>query len=141
MNLVKNTFLTHRQAGECEIYYKLFPFLQLTNSNITAFFIPTGFKKNMSRYLKAITAEEASVCQDVIEVEGQQGKFFIELPNIYEKFLGRHKQVSCMNYIQFAQRYETCKAGPKDIDWEDEFYGYLNDMLTRLIFIIFSFSF
>ena len=45
MNIVKNTFLTHRQAGECEVYYKLLQFLHLTDSNITSTFLPTGFKK------------------------------------------------------------------------------------------------
>ena len=46
MSLVKNTFLTHRQIGESEAYYKLFPHLHLCDSNIGAVFIPTGFKQN-----------------------------------------------------------------------------------------------
>ena len=131
MNLVKNTFLTHRQAGECEIYYKLFPFLNLTNSNITAYYIPTGFKKNMSRFLKAISAEEACTSDSVVEIEGREGKLFIEMQNIYEKFLRRHEQVKCITYIQFAQRYDACRVGPNEIDWENEFYGNRNNGLIQ----------
>ena len=41
--LVKNTFLTHRQIGESEAYYKLFQHLHLSHSNISAVFAPTGF--------------------------------------------------------------------------------------------------
>ena len=127
MNLVKNTFLTHRQAGECEIFYKLFPFLHFTNANITAFYIPTGFKTNMSKYLRALSEEEGSNRKDAIEVDGRPDKLYIELENYYEKYLLRHPEVECISYIQFAQRYEPCKQ--RDIEcndayWEGEFYGY-----------------
>jgi hypothetical protein len=76
--LVKNTFLTHRQIGESEAYYKLFKHLHLTHSNISAVFAPTGFKKNRSRFLKQITEEQASYSENVIEVEDKEGKFYIE---------------------------------------------------------------
>ena len=45
LNIVKNTFLTHRQIGESEAYYKLFQHLHLSHSNISAVFAPTGLKK------------------------------------------------------------------------------------------------
>ena len=129
MNLVKNTFLTHRQAGECEIYYKLFKFLHLSDSNITSFFIPTGFRENMSRYLKNISAHESNFKDNVIEVEGKEGKFYVEIQNFYEKYLSRHEKVACMNYVQFAQRYTPYnKDDINDIDWNDEFYGYQKNL-------------
>ena len=34
MNIVRNEYFTRRQAGECEVYYKMFPFLPLSQSNI-----------------------------------------------------------------------------------------------------------
>ena len=109
MNLVKNTFLTHRQAGECEIYYKLFPFLNLTSSNIAAFFIPTGFIENMSRFLISLSEEEARYQPNAAEVEGKDGNLYIESSNFYDKYLSRHEKVHCMSYIQFAQRYKVSK--------------------------------
>ena len=57
LELVKNTFLTHRQSGEAEVYYKLFPHLHLSDSNIGVIFLPTGFKKNRSRFLKQISED------------------------------------------------------------------------------------
>ena len=126
MNLVKNTFLTHRQAGECEIYYKLFPFLNLTSSNIAAFFIPTGFMENMSRFLLSVSDEEANWRPNAVEVEGKEGKLYTESSNFYDKYLSRHEQVHCMSYIQFAQRYKVSKKKDLgEIDWQNEFYGYL----------------
>jgi hypothetical protein len=58
MNLVKNTFLTHRQAGECEIYYKLFPFLV------------------------SLSEEDARWQPNAVEVEGKDGNlytFFLQI--------------------------------------------------------------
>ena len=50
LKVVKNTFLTHRQMGESEAYYKLFPSMHLADSNIGTVFVGTGFNK--SRFLK-----------------------------------------------------------------------------------------
>ena len=120
MNLVKNTFLTHRQAGECEIYYKLFPFLNLTSSNIAAFFIPTGFIENMSRFLISLSEEEARYQPNAAEVEGKDGNLYIESSNFYDKYLSRHEKVHCMSYIQFAQRYKVSKKKDiGEIDWKN----------------------
>ena len=44
MAIVANMFLTHRQIGESEAFYKILPHLQMKHSNIDAVFLPTGFK-------------------------------------------------------------------------------------------------
>ena len=81
--LVKNTILTHRQIGESEVYYKLFPQLHLSHSNISAIFLPTGFPQNRSKFLKQITAEETAFYDDVIEVEGKDGSYYIEKETMF----------------------------------------------------------
>ena len=118
MNIVKNTFLTHRQAGECEIYYKLFPFLHFTQSNISTALIPTGFRKNMSRYLKYISQEEAANREDALEVDDKPGKLYLELGNLYDKYLSREDKAKDISYVQFAQRYEPGRA--KKSDYADD---------------------
>ena len=40
LKLVKDVFLTHRQVGESEAYYKLFTFLHHSSSNIGTTFLP-----------------------------------------------------------------------------------------------------
>lgn len=79
MQIVKNTFLTNRQAGECEIYYKLFPFLHLTQSNISTVFDPTGFRQNRAKFMKQITENVRQDFDEVIE-----GKYYIEKESILE---------------------------------------------------------
>ena len=50
LSLVVNTFLTHRQIGECEAYFKILPQLEMKSSNIETVFMPTGFKMNRSSF-------------------------------------------------------------------------------------------
>ena len=112
MNIVKNAFLTSRQAGECEIYYKMFPFLHLSHSNIGTEFIPTGFRKNRSRFLKQVPENQLSSTQNVIEVEGKEGNYYVEKEGYIEKYMQRP---SCLNisYSQFVKRYEPVRNIPK----------------------------
>ena len=122
LKLVAHTFMTHRRAGESEIMYKLFPFLHLTQSNIAAMWMPTGFKENMSRMMQEISVEQAQHMEDVIQHED---KLYVPKENIYEKYLDRDDKVLCMTYTQFAQRYQPCQ-NPKleNFDLEQEFYDY-----------------
>ena len=112
MNTVKNAFLTSRQAGECEIYYKMFPFLHLSHSNIGTEFIPTGFRKNRSRFLKQVPENQLSSTKNVIEVEGKEGNYYVEKEGYIEKYMRRP---SCLNisYSQFVKRYEPVRNVPK----------------------------
>ena len=52
LKIVKNTFLTHRQMGESESFYRIFPSLHLSDSNIGCVFVATGREK--SRFPKFI---------------------------------------------------------------------------------------
>ena len=49
LSIVANQFLTHRQIGESEAYYRLLPHLHLKESNVETVSIQTGFKQNRSR--------------------------------------------------------------------------------------------
>ena len=120
LNLVKNTFLTHRQIGESEAYYKLFQHLHLSHSNISAVFAPTGFKRNRSRFLKQITEEEASYCENVIEVEDKEGKYYIEKVTMIEKLLKKPTLVKPLVYSQFVKRYENTKTVPPSYNFQKE---------------------
>ena len=121
LGLVKNTFLTHRQIGESEAYYKLFPHLHLAHSNISAIFVPTGFKKNRSRFLKQITEEQAYCNENAIEVEDKEGKFYVEKETMMDKLLGIPALLNKLTYSQFTKRYTITKTVPKTYDFEEDF--------------------
>ena len=52
IRLVSKVFLTHRQMGMCEAYYRILPNLHLVGSNIGCEFLLTGTEK--SRFLRQL---------------------------------------------------------------------------------------
>ena len=46
MQTMIHTYLTHREMGGCESYYKLDPTLHFKKSNVRTVFITTGFPGN-----------------------------------------------------------------------------------------------
>lgn len=114
MNIVKNAFLTSRQAGECEIYYKMLPFLHLSHSNIGTEFIQTGFRKNRSRFLKQVTEDMKNSDKNIIEVEGKEGNLYIEKESIIDKYTRRPNCLK-ISLSQFVKRYEAVRKITKKI--------------------------
>ena len=51
MVLVMNSFITARQMGECEAYYKILPDFRLNDSNISVVFVPTSRKECRSKFM------------------------------------------------------------------------------------------
>jgi hypothetical protein len=128
--LVKNTFLTHRQIGEAEVYYKLFPQLHLAQSNISTIFVPTGFPKNRSKFLKQINEEQAQFHENVIEVEGKDGSYYVEKETLLDKHNRRPKKLNKLTYVQLAQRFETTRSVPKK--YRSPLTYFHNDMKVGL---------
>ena len=51
MSLLAQVFLTHRQMGATEAYYRMLPGLHLKESNVKAVFVQSGFKCNRQIYV------------------------------------------------------------------------------------------
>jgi hypothetical protein len=58
MILVMNTFITARQMGECEAYYKILPNFKLNDSNVTVVFVPTSRKELRSKFMMRVEENE-----------------------------------------------------------------------------------
>jgi len=115
--IVANQFLTHRQIGESEAYYRLLPHLHLKESNVETVFIQTGFKQNRSKFLKKLTDDEVRHCISPIQISGREG-YYTEKPSLIEKYTRRdfsvYPQVYNITYLQFGKRYVATRSGPKD---------------------------
>ena len=61
-----SVFLTHRQMGESEAYYRIIPSLHMKDSNVKTVFAQTGF--NPSRYLEKVEEKDIEMCKKVEEV-------------------------------------------------------------------------
>ena len=116
LSIVVHQFLTHRQIGESEAYFRLLPHLNMKHSNIEAVFIQTGFRNNRSKFLKKLTEEEAKYCEDLINVSGRKGQY-TEKPSLMDKYVRRdyneHSDVFDVSYLQFGKRYTPTNTGPK----------------------------
>ena len=76
MKTIKDTFLTHRQMGEAEVYFRLFPELHLKESNIKAVFLPTGFPEHRSSFLKKVNSEKRHQYSkdSLVTISGKDGR-------------------------------------------------------------------
>merc|ERR1711888_126397 len=68
MMALAQAYLTCREIGECEAYYKLNPNLHYKQSNIKTVFVGTGFPHERRRFLKKCECESEST--KGFEVEG-----------------------------------------------------------------------
>ena len=120
LSVVANTFLTHRQIGESEAFFKILPHLQMKHSNIDAVFLPTGFKENRSRFLMELTEDQAKQCQNVLRIQNKEG-LFTEKPSLIDKYeridTSRNMHLLKLTYIQFAMKYTSSNVSVEDSEF------------------------
>ena len=66
-----NAYLTSREMGECEAYYKLDPNLHYKQSNIRTIFISSGFPEHRQKFLKKMIDDAGQGFQ----IEGHEGLY------------------------------------------------------------------
>jgi hypothetical protein len=117
-----NTFLTHRQMGEVEAYYKILPSLNLKYSSVDTIFIPADTKELRSKFLRKLNEGDANYAKGSEVVGGRDG-LFIEKPDI-DKYSRREihdndPELEELSPIQFAKMYDPI-TGKKLKKNEDE---------------------
>ena len=107
MKMVKDTFLTHRQIGEAEAYYRLIPSLHLSGSNCATLFIHTGFKSNRSSFLKTLTESEASQLpkEKIVTISNKPGKYYTKAISLEDRYDERPEELQNISLAQFAKRF------------------------------------
>ena len=58
MRALANEFSSHRQVGESEAYYKLFPEMHLTESSVKTVFVAGGFPEDRNVFLRKVNKEK-----------------------------------------------------------------------------------
>ena len=107
-----NTFISHRQMGEAEAYYKILPNLTLKYSNVDTVFVPTDKKELRSRFLMKIDDTHENFLLGTTVKGGREGRF-LEKRDIIDKYcrrdldLNEHLKNLCLS--QFAKMYGTNK--------------------------------
>ena len=117
-----NTFMTNRQMGEAEAYYKILPSLTLKYSSIDTIFMPTDKKALRSKFLMKIDENDVNFAKGA-QVKGGKEGTFQEKPDIIDKYC-RRDMTECNELVelrpsQFAKMYEPItrkKGGEKKED-------------------------
>ena len=101
MYALAQAFLTGREMGESEAYYKLEPSLHYKQSNIKTIFIASGFPQNRSHFLRRCKTEDES--KRGFAVDNHEGKFMMT-ENIHSKYPIRPACIEMMVMTQFGMR-------------------------------------
>jgi len=95
MKCLSQAFLTHRQIGESEAYYRMLPNLHLSESNINCIFLTNGFPDTRSRFLFKLDPENISpnmIHPDKVHIDGKQGSYILK-PCLQDKYALRSDDV------------------------------------------------
>ena len=107
--------MTHRQIGQTEAYYRLFPSMHLSESNVGTVFIHIGFHK--SKFLKKVEKTEEN-STSLISIEDREG-YYVETTSMYDKFLKRPDSLKHITLVQWCRRY-TPYGKKKDLTESDQ---------------------
>ena len=113
-----NVYLTNRMMGESEAYYRILPSLKLVNSNVKCVYVPSGFPKSRSRFLRAIPEHGGEESEEEIPERsfkrtvtvGEKKQKFTPVPNVIDKYSCRPSALENICLAQFAANYDTFPA-------------------------------
>ena len=122
-----NIFISHRQIGEAEAYYKLLPHMNLSYSSVVTTYIPTVAKRDRRHFLQKQDPDAGKG----FKVKDMGGRF-LEKPDLISKYERRmvigsegneewegdndrnrelekaERAIKLLTYSQFAKMYESC---------------------------------
>ena len=108
MILIMNTFMSVRQMGEAEAYYRILPELHLKDSNCTTVYVPNCKKAERSKFLKQVQNDSINHNQAILEVEDRPGKY-IEIYDMVDKWYRRPRtdELIDLSFTQFAKMFRS----------------------------------
>ena len=102
MKLVMRTFITARQVGECEAFYKIMPELHLKDSNVTTVFVPTSKDEMRSKFMIKVDEKDDYHGKEKKKIEGRPG-LYVEKYDIIDKYMRRDRSQKEIEDIRPAQ--------------------------------------
>ncbi len=117
MKCLSQVFMTHRQLGQCEAFYRILPSLHLSESNVKCKFVHSGFPCNRSKFLRKVLQQpkrlvechesdsEESVELDLVKIPEREGDFQI-MPSAHEYYANRPDYLENLCFAQFVIYYD-----------------------------------
>ena len=124
-NALANHFMTHRQVGEAEAYYKLLAHMNLVYSNVACIYVPTERKAERRPFLQRQDPEGGQG----FKLKDKEG-LFLEKPDLISKYERRklpeseevnedEDPLENLSFCQFVKMYES--RGWQKINEEGEY--------------------
>ena len=104
MKLVMNTFISARQLGDCEAFYKVIPNFRLKDSNVTTIMIHTGRKEERSKFMIKVDDDFDYNGREKKKITGRDG-WFVEKYDLVDKYVRRDKECVAADEICVVQFY------------------------------------
>lgn len=104
MITLMNTFISHRQMGEAEAVYKIFPDYHFRDSNLSTIFIPTNRRNDRHKFLIRVDDDPQYIDITTVNIPGREGKY-IEKYDIVSKYERRPMDIENICLAQFAKMY------------------------------------
>ena len=131
MKKIASTFLSHRQIGEAEAFFKLLPDLLLKNSNVTCQWLYVGRRvERYTRMKKAMEDDKDNI--NLVKLEGVEGLWY-EQPDMLSKYKRRPDTLENICSTHFAKMIRTGgkmaqeknlkETGPDEEDFENQSEG------------------
>ena len=103
MKKVASTFISHRQIGEAEAFYKLLPDLLLKKSSVVCQWLPLGAPEDRFKRMKKAEENES---KNLIKLDKIEGLWY-EQPDILSKYKRRPEEIEQMRYTQFGKMFAS----------------------------------
>ena len=102
MYALAQAYLTSREMGESEAYYKLDANLHYKQSNVKTVFVATGFPQNRAKFLRKCKYEADA--SKGFSVDGYEGKY-METESLHKKYAMRPGCLERICFCQHCMRY------------------------------------
>ena len=120
MKCLSQVFMTHRQMGQCEAFYRILPSLHLSQSNVKCKFVHSGFPSNRSKFLRKVNYESKRLveCDDsddecanplLVKIPNREGSYEI-MPSVHDQYANRPSYLEKMCFAQFVISYDKVPA-------------------------------
>ena len=109
MKLLMTTFISARQMGECEAFYKIMPSFHLKDSNVTTIMIPTGTKESRSKFMIKVDENVDYNGKEKKMIAGKEG-WYVEKYDLVDKYVRRDKKCLEADEVCVVQFYRMFSA-------------------------------
>ena len=116
MYLIKDTFITHRQIGESEAVYKIFPDFHFKESNLSTVFFPNQPSEQRNKFLIKVDDKPQYAKYSTVKISDREGEY-IEKYDIVSKYQ-RRDGLEKICAAQFVKMYEPSWKKPTEKNTE-----------------------